>query len=364
MKSVIKFIKNCFIKIILISILFFSVSYRILDPKAKNPNALLKKIAPQLDKLNINVVQDWNSKIKTDNRNAIIAPLANWPGQKKEEFTTGWVKDLKNGLHAGYAALRYKKKLSPKEMPAVWNRINKNQRVFISFTRADIKVAEELRKVLESEGYKVFTYINAGEINQSYEEVGRIMSTAGKHFVIDSYNSRISQGVIAEALTHTTYVLKYPKVEITVLSDKTPRLVKYDENKIKFIDAMVTSGIPIIISGKEPKLLYFDPAITTLGSFLQNAIVKINGEIIEDPLLFSSWTNNILGDRLSPSKESFSKNANYYSKEKFEEIVSRTKKNKTDYNDMQQRLKLNEELLKRKRKYDIDIIKTPRRRIR
>ena len=322
--------------VFLLLVMFLSVAWRILDPDAKKPNSLLKKIAPKLDKLNIHVVQDWNSKIQVDNRGVIIAPLANWPARNNEQFTTGWIKDLKNGLHAGYVAVRYNTNLRLKDIPLVWNSISKSKRVFISFTRSDDKVAEQLRQILESEGYKVFTYVKDGEISRSYEEIGKIMSTAGEHFVIDSYNSRTSQGVIAEALTHTTYELKYPKVEILAPNyDGKPHLVKYDENKVKFIDAMVTAGIPMMTSVRERKLLFFDPSVRNLGNFYQNVFVKINGKMIEDPQEFSKWTTNILSNGAAVSREIFMQNlpkdAHYCSKELFDNVVLKSEKRKAEF---------------------------------
>jgi hypothetical protein len=319
----------------LLSVLFLSVSWRILDPNAKTPNTLLQTIAPQLDKLSINVVQDWNSKIKVDNRTVIIAPLANWPARNKEQFTEGWVKDLKAGLHAGYVAMRYNKKVEPENIPLVWKNIEKDKRIFISFTSADIKIAEQLRKLLEKQGYQVFTYIKDGKISQTFEEVGKIMSTAGQHFVIDSYNSRISQGVIAEALTHTTYELKYPKVELfDPRFDNIPHLVKYDVNKVEFIDVLVKTGIPIIINGRKRSLLFFDPAIRNLGHFYQYVTVKVNGRLIEDPLEFKNLSGNIGGDGSVLPKDAFMQNlppdADYCSKERFDDFLIKYEKRQTE----------------------------------
>jgi len=279
-------------------------------------------------------VQDWNSKVQVDNRAVIIAPLANWPARDKKQFTEGWINDLKTGLHAGYIAIRYGKKLRQEDIPVVWKNIEKEKRIFISFTSADNGVAEQFRAILEKQGYQVFTYKKDGKISQTYEEVGRIMSTAGQHFVIDTYNSRISQGVIAEALTHTNYELKYPKVELfDPAYDNKPHLVKYDASKVEFINVLVKTGIPIIINGRERRLLFFDPAISNLGQFYKYVTVKVNGRIIEDPGAFKTLTSTVGGDGSALSKEvimqNLPQNADYCSKERFDGFLINYEKKQT-----------------------------------
>jgi hypothetical protein len=277
--------------LLLLAIGFFA-SFKILDLNAKNPHLLLQRIAPQLELLGINVMQDWNSKVAFDNRAPIIAPLLDYPAKRQDpKFKERWDKDLERGLVQGFAAVKYANEIPQKDFPTVWKKTRKEKRVFVSFTRADVDLANSFCKILEGQGYKPFTYIKDGVIGQSYTEVGEIMTMAGQHFVIDTRNARSSKGVIAEALFHSAYMAKFPTVELDpdgesrISADNLPV-------REKLIDIIVGAGLPISLKGAD-KLAYLDPSIKDAGSRLGRWNITLNGKLITDKAALIKWTKQI-----------------------------------------------------------------------
>ena len=85
---------------------------------------------------------------------------------------------------------------------AQWNATAVDRRVFLSFTRRDLRLARIVQAALEGEGLRVFTYL-ANEDNRIWTnsvDVGHYFESAGHHFVVDTPNARASVATRFEQL--------------------------------------------------------------------------------------------------------------------------------------------------------------------
>lgn len=178
--------------------LFPAGKAEILDPQANHP--LLRRIAADLDRQGIDVVQNWRSRVPVSTR-PVVAPLANYQTSLVQR-EAGWIRDFRRGATGAVAAVRSTRRLDAAAFRETWGRTPKSQRVFISFAREDLAYARGVKASLEANGYVAFIYINSqgGRPTQPPALVGEYLRTAGTHLVIDTEIARRKPGVLAEAL--------------------------------------------------------------------------------------------------------------------------------------------------------------------
>ena len=188
---------------ILVSTFPSSGNTKILDPTANNP--LLKRIAGDLHRKGIDVVQDWNSEVPV-RRRPVVAPLANYQISlvAKEE---GWMNEFNKGLTGAIAAIKSSENIAHDGFAQKWSNTPKRLRVFVSFAREDAAHAQKVKTALEAQGYVAFVYISdqAHSPAQSPAMLGEFLRTAGSHLVIDTDIARRKSGVLAEALAYAKY---------------------------------------------------------------------------------------------------------------------------------------------------------------
>jgi hypothetical protein len=175
----------------------------ILDPEANHP--LLRKIADDLHRNGIDVVQNWRSEVPAHTR-PVVAPLANYQISLalKEER---WIRDFNKGVMGAITAIKTSENVGRKSFAEKWSNTPKSQRAFISFAREDVAYARNVKAALEAQGYVAFIYINRQGTMPSQPPVmvGEYLRTAGTHLVVDTNTARKKPGVLAEALALAKY---------------------------------------------------------------------------------------------------------------------------------------------------------------
>ena len=189
--------------VIMVSTFPPSGNTKILDPTANNP--LLRRIAGDLHRQGIDVIQDWNSEVPV-RRRPVVAPLANYQISlvSKEE---GWMSEFNKGLTGAIAAIKTSENIAHDGFAQKWSNTPKRLRVFLSFAREDVAYARNVKTALEAQGYVAFIYISdqAHSPAQSPVMLGEFLRTAGTHLVIDTDTARRKSGVLAEALAYAKY---------------------------------------------------------------------------------------------------------------------------------------------------------------
>jgi hypothetical protein len=146
---------------------------------------LLSELVEPLHQNGIDVVTGEVAKVPLGNRPRVVL-LSTVSMQKPEHYVNGeWMQDFlagKAGVIAGAQSDIPRANLSSEdEFRIVWEQTPQSKRIFISFARADIKVAQQIKAVLESKGYAAFTFLNPQTGSPKYDASfsGRIFSQAG-----------------------------------------------------------------------------------------------------------------------------------------------------------------------------------------
>lgn len=177
---------------------------RLIDPTSPT-DPLLDRLTAALDRFSVDTARNLSSQeaAHAQLQRPRLGRLATLPiplgsGDGRSEV---WEEQFRAGFVAGMAALQTKtSNPTNSEFWAEWHATNPEKRVFISFTRADRNAAGLVAQALKSEGYVVFTYLDASEERPwaQPDDVGRFYASAGQHLVIDSSNARGSPGVLVE----------------------------------------------------------------------------------------------------------------------------------------------------------------------
>lgn len=81
-----------------------------------------------------------------------------------------------------------------------WDGAASHKRVFISFSRQDVKVAEAVQQVLNASGYDTFMYLgNRSGLQPNAVDTGNYFREARSRYVIDTENARRSHAIAVEA---------------------------------------------------------------------------------------------------------------------------------------------------------------------
>lgn len=194
----------------------------LIDPGAsKYP--LLARLSAALPSMDF--LQSWESQQElrtyrdrvSDAERRVVAPLLDYDLQIRtgSERRTAieldlqkerWIERFRSGAFEALVAVAAHGPLageppSEDEFLAAWERATPQQRVFISYARADhSEYALRVQRALTELGYVVYVYRNdSGAIARSARVVGRVFVEAGQRFVIDSSDARQSLGVRFEA---------------------------------------------------------------------------------------------------------------------------------------------------------------------
>jgi len=268
----------CFI---MVACLLFAADPIVLDKNAKNP--FLRLLAPGLEKIGIDVMLDWRSKVETGLK-PILAPLANYP-VKFNPAKERWMDELNRGIIGGLTVIKSGKAIAEDDFLNKWNSIDKKKRVFISFAKEDVEIAKKIKAILEKKKCAVFIYLQkaSGTPLQSTFRVGELIGSAGIHLVLDTETARKKSGVMAEALSYARYIhpftVNYHVVKIygTNDSEQTREAIKnFRETgaKVHFINAKIGKRVRQIMAIKRQYLRKDDK-----GKDLY-PLIKVDGKFV------------------------------------------------------------------------------------
>lgn len=217
-------IKMRFALIVIISLLAIGISFAaVLDPNGP-PNPILLNLAPVLDAKGIDVILGAASGFKVGERPRLanLSGFTATPGKDWGQFWGDiWTEGFEKGLVGALVAVPRGDSPPPtvqkevercKAVPAdtgdvtcdflkEWLGVDKGKRIFIAFTRSDLPIALNVKEALEQSGYAVFTYLRQeGKDPWAHPDfVGAVFAHSGQCLVIDTINSRGSEGVEFEA---------------------------------------------------------------------------------------------------------------------------------------------------------------------
>lgn len=214
-----------FFPCLLAAILLLS-GFKILDRASTPVYSLLPAIANELEAIGIDVMQDWRSNVSTEDR-PVLAPLANYNSKWRSEsnpalFKNEWVREFHRWLYDfNYNDVGYALAAPTGKAPfrSLWNNASPDQRIFLSFAGEDNEKVQEVKRVLEGHGYKVFTYLSDTEMELSGEQIAYYMTTAGCRVVFDTKAARQKVGVNAETLAEALYPFQ-PQVLLKLRNDE------------------------------------------------------------------------------------------------------------------------------------------------
>lgn len=231
-KQLIQISKKLGLLLLSIAIFFCSSGFKILDRDGKK-NDFLWGLGDLLDDIGIDIVQDWESKVRLEG-NPTLAPIANYNVSILEK-ETDWTKAFSNFYANALVAIENDKvTINEADFLEQWKQIPIEKRIFISFTKADLIHAEAIKVVLQEQGYQVFLYTEShrGPFTDP-NVISYCMKTSGEVLVLDTHNSRTKEGVIAEALSFAKYTYR-PEKDILAENEILQKQIKKEINKIKF----------------------------------------------------------------------------------------------------------------------------------
>jgi hypothetical protein len=192
--------------LILFPVSLYTGSREILDLNAR-PHSVLTPIAPDLDIIGIDVVQNSTSEVQAKGR-PILAPLLGFQIGGLSSYYSRWVRDLFEDKYSLLMAAENRNNPSTSSFKSVWDNADKDKRIFISFASEDVESAQQIKNILEGKGYTVFIYLDRhGSSTLNAEEIGYYLRTTGNGLVIDTKIARTKEGVLAETIAYNRYKL-------------------------------------------------------------------------------------------------------------------------------------------------------------
>ena len=185
-------------RIALLVVCFLQLSFiELLDPPPGK--TLMSELAPVLESLGIDAMQDWRSAVQTKGR-PVLAPLAYAPVTSYE--LPKWGRELDEEIIKAVAVTRNR---GQRTFSKNWE-LSPKERIFFSFAKEDAVAAESVVKALEAKGYVVFAYLRTGRAPVfSTTRIAYYMRTAKTHLVLDTKTAREKSGVLAEKLVYAKY---------------------------------------------------------------------------------------------------------------------------------------------------------------
>jgi hypothetical protein len=199
-------IKPVTLTILLVFFIHQAAFGKLLGERSNLDPFFIELIKP-LDSKGIDVVAGDTSVVPLSKPNRPrIALLAGMPTELSiDDKKPPWMKEFVSGTMGIVAGTQISQKGYTAETEdqflGKWRAAEKDKRVFLSFTSADVKEAQAIAKALQERGYVTFTFLNSGEHKPRYDTAiaGNLFSEAGHFIVLDTANSRKSPGVWLEA---------------------------------------------------------------------------------------------------------------------------------------------------------------------
>lgn len=157
-------------------------------------------------------------------------------------WTEGFNWGMFGGIGAAPAGAFTATKASEENFRSAWDHAPPEQRVFISFARPNLPKANQIKEVLESDGYITFMYLNEEGKPPTYsaEFTGEMFSKAGLHLVLDTPAARMSLGVLLEKKATEKSTLQLSRELREFLHDRRPSRDR--EKKIAAAAATMVAG--------------------------------------------------------------------------------------------------------------------------
>lgn len=167
---------------------------------------LLARLVPTLHRLKIDVVAGDTSVIDLTARPR-VALLNGMPQTPPEGYARKpWMDEFASGKAGFVAGARGaspgQTAKTQRQFLDAWNKAAPENRVFLSFTAADVGEARKVARALRDEGYVTFVFLQSGQAKPQYDAhlVGVMFAQAGHHLVLDTASARRSHGVWFEAI--------------------------------------------------------------------------------------------------------------------------------------------------------------------
>lgn len=193
---------------------------KIINPQGGGPDAkVLRSIARPLDRNDIDVVLGKADQFPLGARPRVASIVGFAPNKTDwgtylrqtwaHAFEGGVVGVLVATKVGGKTTLDQKKRdcetgvveeIEPCEFVARWLAASEDRRIFVAFTKSDLDAAEGVKKALERQGYVVFLFLKDKAEKPWLDPglVGAVFAQARHRLVIDTENSRGSEGVAFE----------------------------------------------------------------------------------------------------------------------------------------------------------------------
>jgi len=198
----------------------------LLDKKsAKHP--VLDAIVDALDKKQIDVARKLDSQEALSHKSThpVVAPLSGLQPEGAEDAEEEvWQREFREGALGAVTGMQEKKRAtytSGRKFRRAWKKADRSTRIFLSFTKADLPYAIEVKTALEDRGYSTFIYLNNSESGFTCKPkaAGKYFREAGHRFVLDTSNARQSKGVAFEHYLDA-------KLSQAASSERASRLIK------------------------------------------------------------------------------------------------------------------------------------------
>ena len=176
------------------------------DKDAILNDQILGPLVEPLEKEGIDIVGGNTAKVPLGARPRIALLYqmkTNTEVQLPDTENQAWITEFLAGTTGIIGAVQYSinnKSLDDQGFLNIWQQAPQDKRVFLSFTRLDIREAEKVKTILEAHGNVVFTFLNTINEAPKYPAllVGELFGQAGTYIVLDTNNARKSKGIWLE----------------------------------------------------------------------------------------------------------------------------------------------------------------------
>lgn len=199
-----KFLNNL-IFVFIITLFPWVVNAEIVDPNSSK-NSVLERVAHHLDSLGIDVRYGSNARTQNPTRPQ-LTPLSSFQTSvaidfRGTTFTNLFIKGL--SIESALFAVDNQTGVpftDPEKFQSRWKDVKQNKRIFISFNKADVSIANKVVSALNSSGYSTFIFTGS-DVSGNFNAIdtANYFRQAEHKFVLDTLNSRASSAIALEAM--------------------------------------------------------------------------------------------------------------------------------------------------------------------
>lgn len=199
--------KKNFLRTLIVFLCFLLPSFpfaRVVDPTGPR-NPTLSALAPSLSEYGIDVRLGSNESTRVPSRPQLM-PLENFRSTVTANMTSSKFASLFiQGVHFESALFAVNDSTGrtytdPRAFRSRWSDVSTNQRVFVSFSSVNSRVANSVVTAFQSAGYSTFVYTGQDAFGRfNAVDTGNYFRQAGHKFVLDSATARTSNAVAVEA---------------------------------------------------------------------------------------------------------------------------------------------------------------------